>query len=366
MGAGNLTDDFISDKALSDLINSLSTKKHPIDLILNGDTFDFLKCPSKLKPEPIYIRHITKNISLDKLKLIHKAHKQVFDSLKVFLKSKNKEIYFTIGNHDYDLFFPEVQEEIKKILNNKNKVHFPGLEYNYNGVHVEHGQQYDLLNKINPKYLFLNYKEEPILNLASISFGIISSLITIKHEHPFLERIKPLPTLLTLHRNLKKQLSKKSIIYLIKSILYYPLRYYDDPTYHFPRDLFNEAYVRLKNANFEVPEVVDLFKEEKNKDIKKNKVYVFGHVHKKYIEETKHWVIIHPSTWRDEYIIDSNTRIVKAAPKHYVSIKIVSNKIKWNLIKYPIKRSILHFNDIIENELKFIKLAAKEEGYKQK
>ncbi len=364
MGAGDLTDDFISDRALSKLIVLLSKKKHQVDLILNGDTFDFLKCPSKLKPEPIYIRHITKNISLIKLDLIHKAHKLVFDSLKVFLKSKNKELYFTIGNHDYDLFFPEVQEKIKEILKNKKQVHFPGLEYNYNGVHVEHGQQYDLLNKVNPKYLFLNYKEEPILNLASVSFGIISSLITIKQEHPFLERIKPLPTLLTLHGSLAKKLSKKSLVYLIKSILYYPLRYYDDPTYHFPRDLFNEAYVRLKHADFEVSEVVDLFKEEKKKDIKKNQVYVFGHVHKKYVEKTKHWAIIHPSTWRDEYIIDPNTRIVKAAPKHYVSIKIVRGETKWDLIKYPIKRSILHFDNIIENELKFIRLAAKEEGYK--
>ena len=45
MGAGTLTDDFISDKYLVKLINSLTRKKHPVDFVLNGDTFDFLKCP---------------------------------------------------------------------------------------------------------------------------------------------------------------------------------------------------------------------------------------------------------------------------------------------------------------------------------
>ncbi len=46
MGGGTLTDDFISDKALSHLIRTLSQRAHRVDLVLNGDTFDFLKCPS--------------------------------------------------------------------------------------------------------------------------------------------------------------------------------------------------------------------------------------------------------------------------------------------------------------------------------
>ena len=63
MGAGNLTDDFISDKTLSRLILEFARRDHPIDLVLNGDIFDFLKAPSQLCPT-LYPRHITKDVSL--------------------------------------------------------------------------------------------------------------------------------------------------------------------------------------------------------------------------------------------------------------------------------------------------------------
>ena len=42
IGGGNLTDDFISDNAFYELVNSYCSKKNPVDLVLNGDTFDFL------------------------------------------------------------------------------------------------------------------------------------------------------------------------------------------------------------------------------------------------------------------------------------------------------------------------------------
>ena len=53
MGAGNLTDDFISDKSLSNVILEQSRKDHPVALVLNGDTFDFLKCPSQIIPKTV-------------------------------------------------------------------------------------------------------------------------------------------------------------------------------------------------------------------------------------------------------------------------------------------------------------------------
>jgi|GEM_PF-4842695 len=59
MGGGTLTDDFISDAPLSELILELCQRPHPVDLILNGDTFDFLKCPYQKYGRLVYTRHIT-------------------------------------------------------------------------------------------------------------------------------------------------------------------------------------------------------------------------------------------------------------------------------------------------------------------
>src|SRR3989338_11662020 len=88
LGAGTLTDDFISDEALSGLILDLSKQEHPIDLVLNGDTLDFLKCPYIENDNKTYPRHITEEVSLNKLVGIYKAHKKVFDALKEFCQKK--------------------------------------------------------------------------------------------------------------------------------------------------------------------------------------------------------------------------------------------------------------------------------------
>ena len=105
MGCGNLTDDFISDKALSELIKELSKRKHPVDLIFNGDTFDFLKCPYFDKNRLTYPRHVTEKISLSKLNLIYHAHSKVFEALENFINNKKHQIYFIFGNHDFDLVY---------------------------------------------------------------------------------------------------------------------------------------------------------------------------------------------------------------------------------------------------------------------
>ena len=67
-GSGNRTDDFIDEKLLSKTIkvHNTESKKYPADLILNGDTFDFMKCPYKGK----FPKHITSAIAVAKIESI--------------------------------------------------------------------------------------------------------------------------------------------------------------------------------------------------------------------------------------------------------------------------------------------------------
>jgi len=129
LGSGNLTDDFISDRALSTLLVSLGQKSHPVDLVMNGDTFDFLKCPFYKDGKATYPRHITKEISLMKLQNIYRAHERVFKAWKEFVSHPKNNLYFTVGNHDHELVYPEVQEDIKVLLGGTENIHFPGLVY---------------------------------------------------------------------------------------------------------------------------------------------------------------------------------------------------------------------------------------------
>lgn len=360
MGAGNLTDDFVADQKLSSLIQELAAKKHPVDLVLNGDTFDFLKCPSQLKPHTKYPRHITKEISLAKLQLIYDAHKPVFEALAAFVQSPNKNIYFILGNHDHDLVYLEVQEEIKKVLGNSRRVKFPGLRYTERGVYVEHGQQYDLLFKANFEQLFSNYEGQSILNLPFVSLGLISRFMKFKEENPFIERIFPRPALFSHHQIIAKKMNYNTLSYFLKSLLYYPFRFYSDPTYTFPTSFLREFYKRLRTVHWEVDNITNIFMEKRK--IKKE-IIVLGHVHEKRIAKGQKRVIIHPGSWRDEYDFNSLTRELVPRTKRYVDIRIIDDKPSYDIIDLPQDRSILYFDEVIKDELKFIEMAAKAEGY---
>ncbi len=364
MGGGTLTDDFISDKPLAALILKLSRCKNPEDLILNGDTFDFLKCPHITNEgHKTYPRHITEQVSVDKLKLIYTAHKRVFNALRVYVKNNKHRLFFIYGNHDPDLVYPRVQQEICGLLGKKQNILFK-MSYKQHGIHVEHGHQYDLVSRMNFQELLLNYKGISILNVSWISLGIISDFLTLKEEHPFIERVKPWPVMFSLYNLIVKKLSWHSIKFLSKNLLYYPFRYYTDPTYDIPRTLLRELYYRLKNFNWEVEDVISSFKKTKTSYLPKNKLYVLGHVHKRYVEEHPAWTIIQPDSWRDEYILNPKKRLLYPKKKHFVKINVEENgRIVWKLIPWPVKRNILDFDRVIKDEVAAIRLAAKEEGY---
>lgn len=363
IGAGTITDDFISDKALSNLINSLRRRKCAVDLVLNGDSIDFLKCPYIEKGRPKFTRYITADISQAKLVLVYQTHKPVFEALKKFVQKRKNGLYFIIGNHDQDLFYKEVRMDLKKILNSKGNVFFK-LKYQQHQVYIEHGQQYDLFNKVNIRHKFLNYKGKPILNLPWTSFGIISHFLSLKEEHPFLERIKPYPLLFSHYRSILKKLTTRAAEYTLKSMFYFPIRYYFDPTYAYPRMILGEIFYRFRKNKWDVDEIVNAFKKKRKKSLQNYKLYVLGHVHENFLEEKEGWTIIHPDTWRDEYILDYKTKELISKTKKYVQVVVDENEqIKWSVIEYPIKRSTFNFADVVKDEKKYLQLAARDEGF---
>ncbi len=357
MGAGNLTDDFISDNALSSLIFELCEREHPVDLVLNGDTFDFLKCPASLQHPTYYPRHITESVSCQKLDLMHQAHPLVFEALRTFATKQDKNLFFVRGNHDPDLAFPAVQKRLQELLGNGN-VHFPGLTYQKHDVHIEHGQQYDPMNKLNQKKLFLNYKDEKILNLPLMSFFVIS-LVNLKEQHPFLERVKPITTLFGLHKELSKKFNQKAAYYLLKSSLYYPWRYYKDPTHFYPSGWIGKLVAHLQSGDFDVKHIIPVVKRKKSI---KSKLVVLGHVHEDWIVTKNGRVFMQLPPWRDEYTLDRKTKELVPCKKGYVRIKVLDNdELEWNLIHLPEKRSRFLFKDVKKDEHGFLTKAKEEE-----
>ncbi|MBN8535675.1 MAG: metallophosphoesterase [Deltaproteobacteria bacterium] len=157
----------------------------PVELVLNGDIFDFDSITS-FPEDAIYkvswlekIRGLKprEERSLYKITKIIEDHPQFFQALKEFLESDNKVI-FIFGNHDIELHFEKVQAEILKSLNLKDmkaqNVRFNEWFYISNqDTLIEHGNQYDPYcvfdDPINPLVRGYNYlyMKLPFGNIAS-------------------------------------------------------------------------------------------------------------------------------------------------------------------------------------------------------
>ena len=80
-----------------------------------------------------------------------------------------------------------------------------------------------------------------------------------------MERIVPKPAIFSHHKGDRKIIHKKAIEYFLKSMIYYPIRYYYDPTYTFPREFLKEFYRRIKNVHWDVDEIIHVFKRKRRK-----------------------------------------------------------------------------------------------------
>ncbi|MCK6597090.1 MAG: metallophosphoesterase [Bdellovibrionaceae bacterium] len=157
----------------------------PIELVLNGDIFDFDSITSYPLDAIYKISWLEKmrglkpreERSLYKINKIITDHDLFFKSIKEFIESGNKVI-FIFGNHDVELHFKVVQEAILKSLDLKddlkNQIRFNEWFYISNkDTLIEHGNQYDPYcvfdDPINPFVKAYNYlyMKLPFGNLAS-------------------------------------------------------------------------------------------------------------------------------------------------------------------------------------------------------
>lgn len=156
----------------------------PVELVLNGDIFDFDSVTTLPEFPPYRISWLERKRglypreprSLFKIKAILKDHPEWISALRDFLIKGNK-VLFIIGNHDLELHYPAVQTAIVDALNlpEEIKKHLRFNEWFYisnQDTLIEHGNQYDpycvCQNPVSPQIKKFNHVEIrlPFGNLA--------------------------------------------------------------------------------------------------------------------------------------------------------------------------------------------------------
>lgn len=158
---GNTLEDFDRDEAFCALLRDLaleSERRHtPMELILAGDTFEFLQVPclprgEAFDPTADYdaerYEASSEAASLQKLMLIAEGHPAFFAGLGAFIQAEDprRTITFIKGNHDVNLHWESLQAAIRGLLGEDDattdRVQFEGRCVSREGLYVEHGNQY--------------------------------------------------------------------------------------------------------------------------------------------------------------------------------------------------------------------------------
>jgi UDP-2,3-diacylglucosamine pyrophosphatase LpxH len=153
-GQKNQLEDFHFDEKFADFLPwKVNQTPYLLELLILGDAFDF----PQVLPEigltcDDWRLGTTQEESRRRLEMIIQGHGIFFQALKDFL-SAGHTVRFLRGNHDIDLFWPDVQARLRREIGGGNNLIFEDSHiYRYMGLYCEHGNQYSVENAFSNPY----------------------------------------------------------------------------------------------------------------------------------------------------------------------------------------------------------------------
>lgn len=145
LGAGDRLDDFDADRELTELLHAYTAADEPTELILAGDTFEFLQVRLPDLPDNEWSPYAAAR----RLETILQAHPALVRSLRRFLAAPANQVTILIGNHDFELHYASAKQMLRRALGvapHDSRVRF-GTTYEGDGIYLVHGNQYDRWNR---------------------------------------------------------------------------------------------------------------------------------------------------------------------------------------------------------------------------
>lgn len=193
-GRLNLLEEFNFDDKFAEFLHFHTTGDFAdadVELILNGDIFNFLQTDYKGH----YLTVITEAITLDQIIRIVRGHSVFFRALREFANSAGRSVTFVVGNHDQGMLWPAVRAYLNEVVG--VEVQYKNLVYYFDGVHIEHGNMHEAANRTDPRKFFLKKDlPEPILNLPFGSFFFVEFVMKLKHLYPHVDKVRPFSAML--------------------------------------------------------------------------------------------------------------------------------------------------------------------------
>lgn len=217
-------EDFLFDEEFAAFLNYHSSHSDWWDvawtLVIAGDFLDFLQIsdvgpddtsrlsggePLRLRRDPLYGLKAGPLESAAKLRFAARGHPVLFRALARF--ARRHRLVIVSGNHDVEFIFPEVREELLRVLAElegvaadtlRPRVKFRPWFHLEEGIYIEHGHQYDGWNSFHyvldprlPEMDRLGPEDRDDLELPLGSLFVRYLFNQVELENPIADNIKP-------------------------------------------------------------------------------------------------------------------------------------------------------------------------------
>lgn len=176
-----------------------------VELFINGDFLEFAQVlPDAFKPtSPDF--WCTQQESKDKLNAIIEGHEDIFGALGDFQK-KGNQVTIAAGNHDVDLYWPGVQDCLRREIHPNIKFELGEEVYFRYGTRlaIGHGHMYDPANR------FKNWKnpidkDQQRLEMCPGTLFMVQFVNWLEDKHKFSDNVKPVTALARVLWNEKRE-----------------------------------------------------------------------------------------------------------------------------------------------------------------
>jgi UDP-2,3-diacylglucosamine pyrophosphatase LpxH len=145
LGGGDRLDDFEDDQSFAAFIDSYVSAGEPTELILAGDTVEFLQ----VRLGDIDDEDWSEEAAERRLAAVIAAHPLIFAALARFAARPGSLLSVLIGNHDFELHYPAAKARLAAAVGlslGDPRLRF-GVSYHGGGVYMVHGNQFDSWNR---------------------------------------------------------------------------------------------------------------------------------------------------------------------------------------------------------------------------
>lgn len=323
MGAGGPYDDFPRSDFLAEVIRGYAREPYrwlAVDLIFNGDTFDLLKTSYGQG----YPHHITSAIARDKMQRVANTHPDFFRAIRELLQDERHSVHFVPGNHDLELFFPEVQALVLERIGVAERVHFHGHSMSVGRMHIEHGSQLDPLFRVDPSTPFVT--GERGLRFLKLSWAAVALLDVVIPLQPIFyhhDRLKPKELVLKLIPEAKELLTSELWGYWTAYLR--DVWSEADPLKTVSWTMVRELVRRLVAWNVDVEMSDDLQRKMMASD--EFDLYVVGHQHEPGLWSHGRRKVIRTGAIRDEFMLEEDGLVQVPINKTWLEVYMRASRV---------------------------------------